>query len=64
MIRKGRKACQKGELCSNAKLKEADVLAIRQLYKNGMSQRAIAKEYGVGQQLVSLIVSRKRWSHI
>lgn len=64
MVRKGRQARQKGELCCTAKLKEADVLAIRRLYKSGVSQRAIAKEYGVGQQLVSLIVSKKRWSHI
>ena len=53
----------RGERHGRAKLKEHQVREIRQLAGN-ISQRAIARSFGVGQQLISLIVTRKLWSHI
>jgi DNA-binding CsgD family transcriptional regulator len=43
------------------KLTVAQVLAIR---RDGRSQRAIAKEHGVSQWLVSAIKRRRKWAHV
>jgi predicted XRE-type DNA-binding protein len=42
---------------------DADVIQIRGL-KGAMRQREIADLYGVSRSLVSLIHSRKVWSHL
>jgi len=57
-VAKGRQA--RGTRTNNAKLTEAQVLAIR---GDPRPQRAIAAEYGVGQSLVSRIRASKRWQH-
>jgi len=44
------------------KLTEQDVLDIRAI--SGMSQQAIADQYGVEQASISMIINRKRWHHI
>ena len=44
------------------KLTKQDVLDIRAI--SGMSQRAIAKRYGVGQKAINLVINRKTWRHI
>ena len=57
--RKGRMG--QGETHHNAKLTEAQVLAIR---KDPRIQTEIAKEYGVANTAISKIKSRKRWGHL
>jgi DNA invertase Pin-like site-specific DNA recombinase len=63
-IQKGRQPIVKGENHLNAKLNDADVVQIRELYKGGFTQLKIAKAFGIGQDGVSRIVNRKLWSHI
>jgi hypothetical protein len=60
MAEKGRQDAA-GESNGRAKLTEADVHAIR---ADNRSPRAIAAEYGVSQNQISLIKNRKRWTHI
>jgi ribosome-binding protein aMBF1 (putative translation factor) len=64
---KGRQACnpgRRGETSPAAKLTEADVLAIRRRYAGGgISQAALASEYGVAQSTISKITRRVRWEH-
>lgn len=60
--RKGRMAC--GERQGNAKLKSADVIAIRELAAQGVYQRKIAAQFGITQPAVSEIVSRRKWRHL
>jgi len=57
-----RQARLKGTDHGCAKLTDQDVHDIRAI--TGMSQRAIAKQYGVDRSLISLIVNRKIWKHI
>lgn len=51
----------KGERNSSAKLTEADVLEIRRLLDEGITQIRIAQRYKVTQVLVSRIKLRKSW---
>ena len=52
----------KGENHPGSKLSQADVNAIRSSYASGATtQVELARRYGVGQSLVSLIVRRKSW---
>jgi DNA-binding MarR family transcriptional regulator len=44
--------------------KNEDILAIREAYKNGESQRSIADRLNVSQSSISAIVTRKTWIHI
>jgi hypothetical protein len=53
-----------GEQRYNAKLTEDEVLAIRAAAEMGVSQKAIAAQYGIGQPSVSRIIRRKKWSHV
>ena len=59
-VSRGRQAL--GNHNGRAKLTEQDVLDIRAI--SGMTQRAIAKRYGVGTTAISMIINRKRWTHI
>jgi len=54
----------RGESASNVKLTAADVLEIRRLYANGMSQSRLASLFGVTQAAISLIVLRRNWKHL
>lgn len=47
-----------------AKLCTEDVKSIRALVANGASQRSISVEFGVCQSAISLIVTRRTWSHV
>ena len=59
---KKRKAQPKGEKHTNAKLTNDEVKHIRQMYKNKwFTQTQLAKEYGVSQRVISLIVRRKSY---
>lgn len=55
----------RGERQGSSKLKEADVLAIRELYSPGSVTLAmLADRFGVTPTMVSFIVRRKSWKHI
>lgn len=64
-VAKGRQ--HKGEQIVQSKLRAEEVLLIRAEYKRGSSthgQYALAKEFGISQSLVSMIVKRDIWTHI
>ena len=50
-----------GEMHHKAKLKEADVIKIRQLHEQGLTQRDIAAQYGVGHTAIAKIIKRQNW---
>lgn len=62
MVRKKRHP--RGSAKVDAKLTESDVTDIRSRAASGDFQRDIAASMGVSQSNVSLIVSRKTWSHV
>jgi len=48
-----------------AKLTDAKVVEIRTLYAmGGVSQRALAKRFGVAYSSISDVLSRKHWAHV
>lgn len=55
---------RRGEKHHLSKLKENDVIKIRQMLENGITQTKIALEYGLNQSTVCFIKSRKLWPHI
>lgn len=64
-VRKSRQA--KGEDFRSAKLTKKDVIRIRKRYRYGSQSNgtvAIAREYGVSNVLVGMVVKRKAWKHI
>lgn len=51
-----------GESCGTSKLKEADVMMIRERYATGsITQKELGEEYGVGQDTISTIINHKTW---
>lgn len=52
---------KRGEGAGVAKLKESDVIAIR---NDPRKLREIAKDYGVTLQAIHLVKKRKNWSHV
>lgn len=64
MTKKGRRVStpRSGESNGRAKLTVAQVRDIRA--REGQSQRALAKEFGLGQTQISHILSGKGWAHI
>jgi hypothetical protein len=61
--RKGRNT--RGELVATAKITEDDVREIRRRYAaGGVSQTALANEYGISQQGVGQIVRWVTWTHV
>lgn len=61
---KGRYSCGKGESHYGAKLTEAQVLEIRDLFAQGIARAEIGQRFGITQSHVSGIVLRKSWKHI
>lgn len=62
-VKRGRQ-CRGGEH-GLSKLTEEDVRAIRHAWESrGISQYRLAKQYGLNQSNVSMIVNRKTWTHI
>lgn len=54
-----------GEQHAESKLKEADVLEIKRLYKEeGVKQQWLALKYGVAQGMISKIVNGHVWQHL
>lgn len=55
----------RGEDNGNAELTESDVREIRRLSAaGGISQRALARQFGVSQGTINQIVTRKTWKHV
>ena len=56
---------RKGERSPSAKLTDTQVREIRAIYAaGGISQRALAKQYGISNSTIDLVVRRVRWTHI
>jgi hypothetical protein len=56
---------QKGESNGSSKLKEHQIIEIRNKYDNeNMSSKEIANQYGVHETTINNIVKRKKWKHI
>ena len=54
----------RGERIGKAKLTEAEVLEIRALARQGLSLRAIARQFRVGNTTVWQIIRRVTWRHV
>lgn len=54
----------RGEDSPKAKLKEADVVLIRNLVANGEKQASVSRRIGISVMSVSLIVRRQQWKHV
>lgn len=54
----------KGEKNSQSKLKECDVIEIRKLYSQGVSQKELASRFKIGQSRISDAVNRKTWKRL
>jgi hypothetical protein len=53
-----------GELHGSAKLKVADVIAIRELAASGMTHRALGSMFGVSHTNIGDIVRRQEWRRL
>lgn len=62
MAARGRSA--RGERNGHTRLTPADIYAIRARVASGETHRAVASDYGVIRQTVSLIVKGDRWAHL
>jgi len=54
----------KGENHCFAKLKDQDVLEIRELWKSGVKGNFLMKKFNVCRATISMIVNRRIWIHI
>jgi hypothetical protein len=55
----------RGEQIGNSKLKEADVVEIRDAYKHGLfTMYELAKFFDVSRPLIGYIVRREIWKHV
>jgi DNA-binding transcriptional regulator YiaG len=63
MVKAGRQNKAFGERVATAKLTGKQVIEIRE-NKDKLTQRELAKVYGVGKSMISYIVLRKNWKHI
>lgn len=61
---RNRGGSEPGEACGASKLNNDQVLMIRAAYDDGLSQRKIARQFGVGRSTVEAIVRRRTWQHI
>lgn len=64
MIRKGRANPARGERNWQSKLTADDVIRMRRLRLNGMSQKEIAPLFGISRKQVSCVVRGVQWAHI
>ncbi|MEU1443270.1 HNH endonuclease signature motif containing protein [Streptomyces mirabilis] len=63
MVAKGRQA--RGEKNGHAILTAAQVIEMRaRKAAGGVTQRALAAEYGVSEQAVCDVIKRRRWAHV
>jgi hypothetical protein len=57
-------AVPRGEAAGRAKLTELDVVYIRTCYKHGITQTALAQEFGLSSRNVCAIVRGESWKHL
>lgn len=55
---------RRGSKNKNSKLKESDILVIRNLIKEGILFNEIGKRFGVSATSISAIKTNKLWSHV
>ncbi len=55
---------RRGNECSWAKLTDDQVREIRKRAAQGFSHTALAQEFNVGRPMITMIVNRKRWTHV
>jgi len=48
----------------HSKLTESDVRKIRNLSNSGLSQRKLAKKFGVSDSTIGRIIRREKWKHV
>jgi hypothetical protein len=53
-----------GEKHPMSKLSRVDVIEIRRLYLEGMTQAALGKQFGVSESAIQRITKRKNWKHL
>lgn len=54
-----------GEANAGARLREADVRAIRERYaRGGVSHADLALKFGISRTQITLIIRRQRWQHV
>ncbi len=53
-----------GERHNRAILNESDVIEIRKLYQNGLTQKEIGKKFKVSRNCIYSVLSGKNWSHV
>jgi hypothetical protein len=53
-----------GSKCPQAKVSESQVLQMRKMHAEGVSQKYLCKVFGLSSGHVSQIINRKEWSHI
>ena len=61
---KGMKLSDYSGSARSTKLKEADVLKIRQSYKENISKKELSKKYNVVLGTIDFIINRQTWKHI
>jgi hypothetical protein len=54
----------RGNSHARSRLKESDIPIIRELKRNGVMNKDVAKRFGVGETTISNINSGRTWSHI
>jgi Trp operon repressor len=64
VYREGHRGDYRGEWNGNARLTTEDVCDIKALLDRGVSQRTIARQFGVSQSIVSKIKRGTAWAHI
>jgi hypothetical protein len=61
----GLQISQKGSKHGISKLKESDVINIRNMYDTGMyTQRHLANQFNISTTIMHMIVKRKSWNHV
>ena len=55
---------RKGESSLRSKLKDRDVIDIRDRYSNGETIASMARSYGVTETCIRLVCKRKSWTHL
>lgn len=70
-VKKGRQAkgeklsvLKRGELSPSAKLREKDVIKIRERFSNGCTTKALSTDFNVSVDNIRRIVRRDTWRHI
>lgn len=63
-MRRGRFKTGVGTKQPGAKLHDDEITQIRSKYKEGITQRALSREYGVSQSVISTVINKKAWRHV